>query len=327
MIMNPSRRNLLIGLATAPIGTSLISANAFADSLAPPITSLAYSPDGKRIVGGSQAGIMIRDSETGEVVESVDVEMDNVHDVAFSPDGKTLIVAGGNPGESGAVELRKWPTLERQQELLLHDDVIYSVDFSADGTHWVVASGDEVCSVYRIGTDKPVCRFTQHSRGVLSSAFLPDGKTVVSCSRDETLRVWNASTGENIRTLHNHSRDVFDLAVKKTISGLPMVASAAGDQTVRFWQPTIGRMVRFARLSSEPLCIAWCGQDKLIAACEDGSAHLINTDSSQVERTFQLASSWIHSIAVDPTDDHRIAFGTIAGEIHTINLALRNAKP
>ncbi len=299
----------------------------FADSIAPPITSLTFSPDGKQVVAGSQAGVTVRDLETGNIVRSVDVTMDNVHDVAISPDKKTLIIAGGNPGETGAVELRTWPTLERQQKLLLHDDVIYSVDFSADGSHWVVASGAEVCSVFRMGTDKPLCRFTQHSRGVLSSVFLPNGKTIVSCSRDETLRVWNALTGESIRTLHNHSRDVLGLAVRKSDSGLPMIASASNDLTVRFWQPTIGRMVRFARLSSAPLCIAWCDQDKLIAGCSDGSARLINSQSVQVEHIFPIASGWIHSIAVDPTDDQRIAFGTINGEVKTIHIGERKAQP
>ena len=322
MTMNRSRRAFLTGLATASIATP-----SFADSIAPPITCLTYSQDGKRIIAGSQAGISIRDSETGDVVQTVDLAMDNVHDIAFSPDYKTLIIAGGNPGETGAVELRTWPTLERQQKLLLHDDVIYSVDFSADGSHWVAGSGDEICSVYRVRTDKPVCRFTEHSRGVLSAVFLPNGKTIVSCSRDETLRVWNASTGENIHTLHNHSRDVNDLAVSKTESGLPMVASASGDLTVRLWQPTIGRMVRFARLSSAPLCIAWCDREKLIAGCSDGSARLINAQTVQVERTFPIALGWIDSIAVDPTDDQRIALGTVNGEVKMLNLTQRNTKP
>ena len=319
MNMNASRRTFLLGIAAVPIAT-----HAFAGSLAPPITSLGYSPDGKRIVGGSQAGISIHDSATGRVIEMIDLNMDNVHDVAFSPDGKTLIVAGGNPGETGAVELRSWPTLERQNKIILHDDVIYSVDFSADGTRWVAASGDEVCSVYNIKAEDPLCRFTQHSRGVLSCVFLPDGKTIVSCSRDETLRVWNASTGENIRDLHNHSRDVLDLAVRQTDSGLPMVASASGDLTVRFWQPTIGRMVRFARLPSKPLCIAWCGRDKLVAGCSDGSVRLINSDTVEIERTYSVAPDWIHSIAVDPTDDRRVACGTSDGKINTIDLAIHS---
>ena len=320
--MKRSRRNFIFGSASEPSAT-----RSYAGAIDPPITSLAYSPNGKQIIGGSQAGITIRDSGTGVVDQLVDVQMDNVHDIAFSPDGETLAIAGGNPGETGMVEMRKWPTLERQHEYLMHDDVIYSVGSSRDGSRWNTASGDEVCRVYRTGTGKSLCRFTKHSRGVMASEFLPDGKTIVSCSRDETLRVWDASTGVGIRTLHNHSRDVLDLAVRQRVSGLPMVASASSDLTVRFWQPTIGRMVRFARLPSTPLCIAWCGQDKLVAGCSDGSARLLNSSTAQIECTVPVSPGWIHSIAVDPTDERQVAMGTIDGKIKTLDLTNQNTGP
>ena len=38
-----------------------------------------------------------------------------------------------------------------------------------------------------------------------------------------------------------------------------MVASASADRTIRIWQPTIGRLVRYVRLEAEPLSIAWLG--------------------------------------------------------------------
>ncbi len=316
MIVIGSRRTFLAGCCAAPF-----AATARAGSIAPPITALAFSPQGNRILAGSQAGLSIRDAASGKVVASHAVQMDNVHCVTFSPDGKILAIAGGDPADTGAVELLQWPSLQREQKLILHDDVVYDVDFSADGSRWVAASGDQVCSVYEVGSDQPMTRFSKHSRGVMAVVYLPDGETAVSGSRDETLRVWQAATGDNLRTLHNHSRDVLALAAKKSTAGLPLIASASADLTVRFWQPTIGRMVRFVRLPSPPLCIAWCAGGRLVAGCQDGSARLINSQTVQIERTIPLCDSRLYSVAVDPSNDHRLALGTDDGKVHILDLS------
>jgi WD40 repeat protein len=302
------------------LSAASFAALAHGRALSPPITALAFSPNGDRLIAGSQAGLSIRDGASGDVVSSHPVQMDNLHCVKFSPDGTTLAIAGGDPADTGAVELLQWPSLQRKQKLLIHNDVIYDVDFSADGSHWVAASGDDVCSVYKVGADEPVARFSKHSRGVMGAVYLPDGETIVSGSRDETLRVWQAATGENLRTLHNHSRDVLALALKRTAVGLPMIASASADLTVRFWQPTIGRMVRFARLPSTPLAIAWCAGDKLIAGCQDGAARLIDSQTVQVERTIPLSDSWLYAVAVDPINDRRVFLGTDDGRVLDLSL-------
>ena len=62
-----------------------------------------------------------------------------------------------------------------------------------------------------------------------------------------------------------------------------MVASAAGDRTIRFWQPTIGRVVRYVRLESAPLDIAWLNDEShSAAACVDGHVRIIDADTVEV---------------------------------------------
>ena len=84
-----------------------------------------------------------------------------------------------------------------------------------------------------------------------------DGKTLVSAGVDQSVRVWDLESAKLIRSLNQHTKPVHALALRPTEVGLPMVASAAGDRTIRLWQPTIGRMVRYVRLDAEPLNIAW----------------------------------------------------------------------
>lgn len=226
--------------------------------------------------------------------------MDNVHDLRFHPVKNILAIAGGNPGQSGTVELIDWPSRTLQRRIDWHDDVIDSVDFSNDGKHFVTASADEICSVFAMSQTKPLTRYTKHSKGVRSIRFLPNGHTIVSASRDETLRVWEAMSGSTLRTLHNHSAEVHALALRPATEGsLPMIASAAADQTVRLWQPTIGRMVRFIRLESEPLAIQWSRDGNQIwAACRDGVCRRVDAEHVEITAAKQLSDVWLHALAL-----------------------------
>ena len=289
-----------------------------------PVTAIEFAPDGGTILAASQAGLSLRnaDADVSKPGRFITVGVENIHQVRFSPDHQTLVVCGGSPADTGVVEFFDWPNGKRRSRIAYHYDVIYGFDFAPDGSRWVVASGDEACSVFAASEQKRQLRYTEHSRAVLAAVFLAESKTVVSGSRDQTLRVWNADTGENLRTLHNHSGDVHALALKPSAdtAGLPMVASCSADLTIRFWQPTIGRMVRFIRLPSEPLCIAWFnGGERLIAGCRDGRARIIDPVSVTELETIQVSNEWIHCVAVDPKGE-RAALGTHDGEVVVIEL-------
>ncbi|TWT92648.1 WD domain, G-beta repeat [Neorhodopirellula pilleata] len=285
-----------------------------ASSVDAALTTLVPCPDGAIILAGSQAGVTIHDANSLEMLDRWKPAMDNVHDLCFHPDKKSLAVAGGNPGQSGIVELVDWPTRELKRRFEGHDDIVDSVDFSSDGKQLVTASADEVCNVFATSQTKPLIRYTKHSKGVRSVRFLPDDRTIVSASRDETLRVWESTSGNTLRTLHNHSAEVNALALRPgTQDSLPMIASAAADQTVRFWQPTIGRMVRFIRLDSEPLGIQWSHDGSHVwAVCRDGVCRRIDAARVEVVAAEQLSGVWLYDVA--------IAAGVIAcdsdGQLH-----------
>lgn len=320
-----SRRRCLASLMLSGVAINGWSLKICAEQARRPhITATGFSPGGKSVVVGSQAGVEVRESNPQlRLKKTIAVDMDSVHDLCFSPDGRWLVVAGGSPGEVGQVAWIHWPEGKLDHQDAVHDDVVYQVTFSPDGSHWFTASGDEVCSVFRINDPKPITRFTDHSRAVLGVAALPDGEMVVSGSRDETLRVWNAISGEPIRTLHNHSRDVMALACQPSQSGLPMVASASADLTIRFWQPTIGRMVRFVKLPSTPLAIAWVQAGKLlVAACEDGKLRLIDPIKVSIVESISVSDDWLFCTAENPRQFGQMVVGGAHGALyfHQFNL-------
>ena len=281
-------------------------------SAAPPITAAAFAPDGKQVVLGSQDGIEVRSWPELKAVSRLKTELSHVHDLAFAPDGKMLLAAGGSPAKSGAVEVLSWPEGKIVRRLAEHKDLVYRVAWSPDGSCWATASADCSCRVYAADAGKQVARFEGHSRPVLALAFLPDGKSIISAGIDQTLQLWEAASGKHIRTLDNHTAAVNDVAVCPVTRArdVPVVASAGEDRTVRLWQPTTGRLMRFARLDSVPRAVAWSAKEnRLLVGCNDGNLRVLDFDTLDVIGSKEGLEGRIHTLVPDPKAERDVLLG------------------
>jgi len=279
---------------------------------APPVTAAAFAPDGKHVVVGSQDGVAVYTWPDLKPASRVAVELAHVHDLAFAPDGKSLLAAGGSPTEAGAVEELNWPDGKRVRRIAEWKDLVYRVAWSPDGKRWAAASADGTGRVFARDTGKQLVRHDGHSRAVLAVVFLPDGETVVSAGVDQTLQVWDAETGKLARTLDNHTNVVNDLAVRPRTAkdAPPVVASAGEDRTVRLWQPTRGRLVRFAKLDSVPRALAWSPDGtRLLAGCNDGQVRVLDPDTLEVLRAAKALDDRVHTLLPAPDGKPRVLAG------------------
>jgi len=247
---------------------------------APPITALAVAPDGESVAVGSQAGLVVRRWPAGDAERRWPCDLPHIHDVKLAPDGARLAVAGGWPAQEGVVEVRRWPDGELLARSSALDDVAYRVAWSTDGSRLVVAGGDGRCQVLNAADATPAASYAGHAGAVLDVAFLPGDAQCVSVGVDHALRVWDAATGAHVRTLDNHLGPALALAVRAQPASdarPPLVATVGADRTVRFWQPTIGRLVRFARLPATPRACAWSADGAMLAVgADDGVVRLID---------------------------------------------------
>ena len=315
---------------------------AFASAAEPPITAVVFAPNGESVIAASQSGLKIYRWPDLQRQRSIECEAANLHCVAFSPDGRHFAAGGGNPSESGSVEVFSWPMCKRVSTLIDHTDSVQSVVWQSS-TNLLSAGNDRTIkqSVVDPGTsnsrglteqDLPRSdskehghQFDGHSRSVSALCLLNDRQTLISAGADQSLRVWNVNTGQLIRSLNQHTGVVHDVALRPASEGLPMVASAAGDRTIRFWQPTIGRMVRYIRLDAEPLSIEWLNSDTLVAGCVDGRLRVIDANNVTVTGSHLAADGWAYTVAVHPSDGSVVAGGT-GGRLRRLDRSVLTQK-
>ena len=283
---------------------------------APPITAIAFAPDYRQVLIGSQSGIEIRSWPDLAIAGIVETELAHVHDLQFSPNGKTLLAAGGAPAEFGAVEVTSWPSKDRVGRVAVHEDLIYRVAWAPNGLQWASAAADSTCSVVDGLSGEPIARYTGHSRPVLDIKYLQDGKTLISVGIDQTIRLWDSTDGSHVRTLDNHVGTVNAISSRPPDSSegtsvVETVATISEDCTVRFWQPTIGRLMRFSRLPSAPRSLSWSKSgDQLFVGCNDGMVRVLDFNSMAVIKTLDSDVGRLNELIIDFERNKMLVGGT-----------------
>ena len=310
-------------LPIALIGTAVLIALPMAHAVDPPITTISIAPDQKYFVTGTQAGVAVHSTADHTVQRTISADLDHVFQARFNKDGNQLALVGGDPAEFGIAEVFSWPDSKRLLRFDDHDDVVMDVAFCADGKFLATASMDSTAKLVEIDSGEIQQTFRGHSKGLASIVYLPKQEFIVTASLDHSIRVWKLQSGELVRTFNNHVQPVVSLSLRPEADStvLPMVASSGEDRTVRFWQPTIGRMVRFVRLPSIAQTLDWTPDGSLlVAACRDGKLRLIDPATLHVtEITISQSSDWLYAIAV-LRSTNQIIVGSRSGQIFQCNL-------
>ena len=153
------------------------------------VDSVAFSPDGTRIVTGSEdKTAKVWDAKTGSETLTLKGHTREVTSVAFSPDG-TRIVTG-----SWDQTAKVWDAKTGAEVLTLkgHTREVNSASFSGEGSRIVTGSGDQTAKVWAAKTGAEVLTLKGHTAGMISASFSGDGSRVVTGSGDQTAKVWDA---------------------------------------------------------------------------------------------------------------------------------------
>jgi WD40 repeat protein len=288
-----------------------------------PITAVAFSPDAAHVATSGYHEVNLWKVADGTLVRRLRGVGERVHDIAYSPDGKWLAVAGGDPGRYGKATL--WLAEpdgggKPVRTLAESTDAIYAVAFSPDGKLVACAGADRAIRIFHVETGAPHATIEDHADWIFDLAFSPDGKRLASASRDKTSKVFDVEKKESLVTFPGHAETVY------AVTFLPdgkTVVSAGGDNQLRWWSPDEdGKQLRnvggFGGAIFQ-LKLTPDGQ-RLIATSADKGVHILQAAEGKDRNKLDGHADWVYALAVAP-DGARLASGAWDGNVILWNLA------
>ena len=292
-----------------------------------PVTALVISPVADEIIFAHKEQLFRSHLTNRAMVVRIDTKVPRVMCLRYVQQGRQLLIAGGLPGESGSVELIDLVKKRSIWFVEHHADVVYDLDVQAELL--VTVSHDQHCHLVDLKNGTVQGTFQGHSRPVMGARFMND--MVVSVSGDSSMRIWDAANQRQTRMFDNHRARINGISMWPSVSGvnqqptksLSVCCTISDDKTVRFWQPSIGRMVRFYQMKSAmPLCLAQAvnrtGGLEVTVGTSDGRIITVDYKTAKVQFEKQVSKVGIEVIAKHP---HKEAWmtGDSAGVLRIVS--------
>jgi len=217
---------------------------AFATTAAfPAPCAVALSADGKLIAAAQERSVLVWNAATGDLLQRLPEQANEVKTLVFAPDGGSLLTAAGKSLQQWNVatgkSIRAWDT---------HAKDAICVAFSPDGTKAASGSSDGTVVVWNAATGASLGVLTGHKTEVQAVVFTLDGRLAsgsggidpatvqggsgfhFGANHDCCVRLWNLKEFEEICCFEGHKSPIAALAVSK--DGRRLISSA---DDIRIW--------------------------------------------------------------------------------------------
>ncbi|MGH6736643.1 MAG: PQQ-binding-like beta-propeller repeat protein [Methyloceanibacter sp.] len=244
--------------------------------------TIAFSPDGKRVLAGAFDSVAMFDAATGRRLYTLP---DSWGEASFSPDGGRVLTRHRKKSSI-------WDSASGKLVVALQDDRLMDfARFSPDGQRvltifydhkpvlWDAVTGERLLELDYAG------EISGYAGKILDAAFSPDGTRILTVTPSDST-IWDAATGEQLRSVQGGDPSRYeDLNAGNFNHAGTQVAMGGIGGTGRVWDAATGKMLHLleppGRVSIEAL--AFNPDDTLLAVAYDDGTVLL-WDATNGER-------------------------------------------
>jgi hypothetical protein len=287
-------------------------AAAFPSDAPPPVTSMAYSPDGKWLSVASYKEVLLVEASTGKTKRHLAGFPEQVTAVGFSSNGKSLAGAGGTPGRQGEVRIWSVESWSETKVLRGHADSILALAWRPGKNQLATCSLDKLIIVWDVDSGQPTKTIKSHADIVHGLAYSPDGKLLASASADKTAKVFDAESGLQVAGLSAHNDSV--LAVAFSPDGKHL-ATAGADRNMQLWK--VGQWnnpIRGFGHTGPVFAMAWKPNSGSLWGGSGGKPSFLSykTENGQRDAPIDegsMSKDWVYAVAISPDGQNAAAAG------------------
>ena len=303
------------------------------------VSTVAWSPDGRRLTSGSGDGtVRIWSSETGQNFLTYrrhsDVFFSRIWDAQWSPDGRFIASCGLG------VTVHIWDAQTSKDLVLYNHHMLTSfmtdtltLSWSPDGSSIASATGgltdiDQTVHVWNAATGQTQLKYAGHAGGVLdiftisSVAWSPNGQYIASAGTDKTMKkqksgpstpstrshtaqIWHANTGQYIATCNGSSHYIYDIAWSPDSRYITTAETEGG---VYIWDARSGENVLVYRGHTKAArAVAWSPDGSRIASAgNDHTVQIWHATTGKLLYMYREHTRNVTTVAWSP-DGKRIA--------------------
>lgn len=169
----------------------------------------ALAPGNEALFAGASSNrVRLWNYQNGELLKSFETLDSAVSTLAFTPDGKLLVI-GTTKGVIRVMDIAAW----KVSRIIDMDSPVHSI--AASARQIVVGYADGTLNSLSLGEQTSIPEIKAHGEAVSALVFNPNGKCFASGSTDGLVKVWDSDSLKLLDTLAGHKAQVLSIVFSR----------------------------------------------------------------------------------------------------------------